>query len=621
MADTPKEAKTLRRNDWDHAAEYIFDELSTRKRKRQDKERIWNEVDRQVAQTPRPTNRDKNGQIMPGTEWQTFKELPWQAQSLELLSADSHRLLFPDDRNWFSAHASMSDQDLAGIDSNALVGGTPDILDERSVDISDIEAIIEGAHTHYQDTYKFRSAWDRMTISALKYGTMVGRARIAKLDDFSHEARGVVPSSQKIPALVPMDVRQVYLDDGPSTLQHSDQILPPSPIFCYKQRVTDLMLAASRGGADEGWIAQNLKGVEGDDGGYVEIAEYEGDIVIPRKTTDSIYLPNVIITAVSGKDSTGKELSRVIRYRDNPFKFSSYIIDVYHPDDFSTNYGTSPLIKGMPVQQAATDAFNRLCHAAILSTEPPIGYDSSDAVYAGNNGPRIEPRALWATLSRLEIHQIGNPQELLQVYLALVQQFQEVTGVSAPRLGAQTKSHQTAFAVDSEIQRGVIRTVDFTRHMMYGGMRTWLSLEYEMIRKIIGEKKKGSPIYIPKLRHFLNVSKDVLPETVSYDVHGVSGPLEERDKQQQRLQALMTALQIEPLAQQSGGKPIDVDRIRTDLLKEGGIDNASEYFVQRQAQGSADGSPLAAQAGPGGAGPVANAPDPNASVNVAAGIS
>lgn len=620
MADTPKEAKRLTRKDWDNAAEYIFDELATRKRMRQDKERIWNEVDRQVAQIARPTNLDDKGNRMPGTAWQTFKELPWQAQSLELLSADSHRLIFPDDRNWFSAHASVDDLSLADIDKNALLGGTPDILDEGSVTSQDIEAIIEGTHTHFQDIYKFRNAWDRMTISAIKYGTMVGRARIARIDDFSHETRGVIAKSQKIPVIVPMDVRKVYLDDGPSTLQHSDQILPPSPIFTWKQRVSDLMLAASRGGESEGWIASNLKGVEGDDGGYVEIAEYEGDIVIPRKSTESIYLANVVITAVSGQDSQGKSISRVIRYRDNGFNFSSYIIDVYHPDDFSTNYGTSPLIKGMPVQQAATDAFNRLCHSAILNTEPPIGFDSSDAIYAANGGPKIEPRALWATMSRLEIHQIGDPDKLLQVYLALVQQFQEVTGVSSTRLGGQTKSHQTRFAVDTEVQRGVVRTVDFTRHMMDGALRTWLSLEHEMIRKIMSGNKRV-PMYIPKLGSFLNVSGKEIPEAVSFDVHGVAGPLEEREKQQARTGALAAVAQMEEVAVQQGGDPLNWNALRTDLLREGGIFDAGKYFIQRQPQAGGGGSPLAAQAGPGAAAPAQGPIDPNALVNVAAGIS
>lgn len=620
MADTPKEQRKLRKQDWACAAEYISDELSTRKRKRRDKEKIWDEVDRQVAQVPRPTNIDhRTGRVISGKEWQTFKELPWQGQALEVLSADAHRILFPDTRNWFSAHASVNDLDLAAIDTDAMVGGTPDLLGERGISVEDIESIVEGAHTHYQDIYKFRHAWDRMTISALKYGTMVGRARMAKLSDFSHETRGVMSSSQMIPALVPMDVRQVYLDDSPSTLQHSDEILPPSPIFTYKQRVSDLMLAASKGGSNAGWITANLKNLEANEDGFVEVAEYEGDIVIPRKTQDSIYLPNVIITAVMGKEN-GKGVSNIVRYRENPFKFSSYVIDVYHPDDFSTNYGTSPLLKGMPVQQAATDFFNRLCHSGILNTEPPIGYDDSDPALAAMGGPQISPSAMWPSLGEIKTHQIGEPEKLLQVYLSLVQQYQEVSGVSAPRLGAQTKSHQTAFAVDTEVQRGVIRTVDFTRHMMGGAMRTWLSLEYEMIRKIIGQKKKPTPMYIPKLRGFLNVSKDVLPEAVSYDVHGVGGPAEEQQRNQRRTQALMTALQIEPVAQQVGGKPIDIDRVRVDLLREGGIDNASEYFIQKQVAPGPDGLPPAAQGGPQVSGANGAAPDPNAAVGVAAGI-
>lgn len=619
MADTPKEQRKLNKKDWDCAAEYIADELATRKGQRKDREKIWDEVDRQVDQIAVPTNRDAKGRTIKGKEWQTFVEVPWQAQALELLTADAERLIFPDDRNWFSAHASMTDEELGRIDMDAMVGGLPDYFGDRRITVENVEGIVEGIHTHYQDIYKFRAMWDRLSISAIKYGTMVGRARMAKLSDFSHETRGVISTSQMIPALVPMDPRRVYLDDGPSTLQHSDEIVPPSPIFTWEQKVGDVMLAARRGGTDAGWIPANLKDLEGDSKGYLHIAEYEGDVVIPRKTTDSVYLANVIITVAMGREGD-KGVSKVIRYRENPFRFSSYIVDVYHPDNLSTNYGTSPLIKGMPVQKAATDAFNRLCHSGFLNTEPPVSYDDTDAALASMGGPNIAPGALWPSLGQINIHEIGDPSTLLNVYLALTQQFQEVTGVSAPRLGAQTKSHQTAYAVDTEIQRGVIRTVDFTRSLMQGAMRTWLSTEYEMIQKILGDKKKPIPMYIPKLGGFLNITKDVLPKAVSYDVHGVSGPLEEREMQQQKVQALMSVLQLEPLALQAGGTPLDIDRARTDILREGGHKNASEYLVQQEPVPAGGGVAPQPQGQPGVPGVNGIAPDPNAAIKVAAGI-
>ncbi|NUP96652.1 MAG: hypothetical protein HUU28_10865, partial [Planctomycetaceae bacterium] len=74
--------------------------------------------------------------------------------------------------------------------------------------------------------------------------------------------------------------------------------------------------------------------------------------------------------------------------------------------------------------------------------------------------PRIAPYEIWRTLTKPEVVAVGNPAGLLQVYLGYLKQYEDLTGVSAPRLGAQTKSHTTAFAVDAEITRGLVRTVD-----------------------------------------------------------------------------------------------------------------------------------------------------------------
>ena len=104
-------------------------------------------------------------------------------------------------------------------------------------------------------------------------------------------------------------------------------------------------------------------------------------------------------------------------------------------------------MKGYPIQVAAVDALNSLFEAAAIKNRPPISYDKDDIEFTGSGGPRIFPSASWPTLGDIKVHtEIGDPAAMFAIYQGLLQQYADVTGTTAPRLGAQTVSHTTAFA-------------------------------------------------------------------------------------------------------------------------------------------------------------------------------
>src|SRR6187549_3584813 len=107
--------------DFETIAEFIVEEKDRRKKKRKDMERDWDEIDRQLAMTPKTDyKRGLNGVTKKGMEWLPEIELPLQAQTLEILCADARRMLFPDNGPWFRAHALITDEYLRKVDFQSL---------------------------------------------------------------------------------------------------------------------------------------------------------------------------------------------------------------------------------------------------------------------------------------------------------------------------------------------------------------------------------------------------------------------------------------------------------------------------------------------------------------------
>jgi hypothetical protein len=147
------------------------------------------------------------------------------------------------------------------------------------------------------------------------------------------------------PAVIPVSIKNLYLDDSPQQVMQEGIIIAPAPIRFGLQTLSDAQMAAKTGGTRNGWIAENLKDLEafGDQSekrGHIEILEWGGDLVFPRKTSENIYLPNVTVTVAVGNNGP-----KVIRFRENPRDTRQNVFGTYMSEGESL-YGSSPLMKG-----------------------------------------------------------------------------------------------------------------------------------------------------------------------------------------------------------------------------------------------------------------------------------
>jgi hypothetical protein len=352
---------------------------------------------------------------------------------------------------------------------------------------------------------------------------------------------------------------------------HEGHMVGPSTVREWKQLLADVVMAAEKGGKDPedengGWMPKALQSIDPDDDGTVTMVEMEGDFIVPRKTTGNMYLPNAIATVVVGK--LGKKVqNQVVRFRFKKYPFSSFVWFPYHSEHIDSAYPTSPLIKGWPIQAAAVNSLSRLIEAGALNTQPPLQYDKDDPEFAQNGGPSVFPGAQWGTTGEVVPRPVGDPSAMFGIYAGLLNQYADVTGINAPRLGAQTVSHTTAFAKDMEMQRGVIRTVDYVRTSLKGAMTQWLQMAYVMGRDVM----RQSTVYIDAYNGYVDIDKKALPDEVTFEVFGSGGPQEQAMKEQKRMQSLQMAMQMDAMSIQMGNKPeLNLPALINQTLRQGG---------------------------------------------------
>tara|TARA_R100001530_G_scaffold65796_2_gene47123 strand:- start:2557 stop:4392 length:1836 start_codon:yes stop_codon:yes gene_type:complete len=572
--DKPKKKRKFTAADFSTIAEFIVEEHANRKDRRKHLEKVWAEVDRQIRMEPDLRRKlDTNNKVRRGSEWMSEMELPLQAQTLEVLTADARRMLFPDSGSFFEAHAALTDKYLARVDFQALVTG--DELEVPSqINQENADQLVAGWLEHYHRQYDFAGNWDGLNAESFKYGTLVGRGRIASKQTFLQTARGVVEKKIEFPVLFPISIKNTYLDDTLHAVMNEGLVVGPAVIYERTQRLKDLQIAANKGSndpdvAEGGWMPAAVKGLEGDKDGNIHLLEYEGDLVVPRKTVRSVFTPNVIVTVAIGTER------RVVRFRfsDQP----SYISHPYHVEDVNSPYGSGPLMKGMPVQKAAAEAWMSLTDVVILNAQPPVTYDQDDPFFAGSGGPIVAPRERWASASEVKPVPIGDPNALFAIFSGALQQYADITGVNAPRLGQRTASHTTAFAKDAELQRGQVRTVDYARSVLKGPMEQWLYLEFKLGRKIMKEET----FFLREYGGFVTIQKKHLPDMATFDAFGAGGPAEDRADTAQKQSALAQAIQLEEAKRQlqPDAPPLDLVAIQRQILREGFV-NVEEFFAE-----------------------------------------
>jgi len=575
--------------DWKHVCDTIIDMYKKRKEDRRDLEKEWDEIDRQLRMEPSGRHKlDSDGKPDKNKAWLSDVELPLQSQALEILTADARRMRFPDSGSFFSAHAAITDEYLNRVEETPIItgdlAGVPSIITQDNAD-----KLVQGTLDLWHRQYDFRSNCDQIDSEAFKYGVGVGRARMVLKQIDYQGVKGALSNAVKIPMLVPRSIKDTYLDDNPHHLMNEGVVVRPSIIAHKFQLLTDVILAAKAGGSDPdsqygGWMMKNIMKLEKDKKGNVEILELEGDLIFPRKTKEDVYVENVIVTVAMGDSGTRS----VIRYRHNDIGESSYIIQPYHLEHLDSPYGTSPLIKGRPIQSMAVEALNKYNQVASLHAHPPVTYESDDPHAAALGGPEIYPGSSTPANGPIQVHMIGDPVAMYNSYASFLQQYADTTGINAPRLGAQTVSHTTAYAKEAEISRGTIRTVDYVKSSLKGPMERWLQLAYRLGKKYM----KKSTVYMEPYGGFVDISSKQLPDRVEFDVHGSGGPAEEQAKSAAKLNALQMALQIEQVGQQhqqaGTQSKLSIDAAMISVLKEGGWTEDDQILSELQQQEQPD---------------------------------
>ena len=628
-----KEAGKFDRQIFNEMADHVFEIWQQRVNKRRDDglNKKWAEIDRQLRMEPKnPHKMLPDGRPDVKKRWMAEMELPLQAQTLEVLTADARRLTLPDTGTWYEAAVNLSDEyaeRLQGFGLDAF--GVPEPTErlpaaQMSGDDNDIPSLfmqtnannlLEGIQDYFRSQYDFGSNLDKINAEAFKYGTGIARGRVVTKAQVLSLSSGAIRETTKFPALLPISIKNTYLDDNPHAILHEGHVIDTGVIQHRDVKLEDIVIAATKGGkspesVDGGWMPSELADVKPKGKkGNVDLIEFEGDVVVPRKNGESLVLEGVLITVLVGKTGKGgprATVKRTIRFRFRKMPFNSYIVFPYHCEDMNDAYATSPLMKGRPIQMSAVDALNRLLDSAGLNIMPPVGFDRADMYFAQEGGPQIAPYATWKTTSEINVYDEvgGDPSAMAAILRQLIELYYDVTGADPVRFGERTRSHTTAFAKNAEIQTGQARIVDYVRNSLKGPLTRWLYMEKDLLRMSLTTTPQS--IFIPKYRAWMDVTRDVLPDDVWYNAIGASGPLEAAQKRAERFQALQNALAIDNLGTQLGGQRVlSLRKIVDAILSEGGWTDIDALKSEQAVSGPEPGIAQATAEGTGTAAPAA----------------
>ncbi len=594
---------------WDDLAQFMEDELSRRKKARRYLEGIWAEIARQKALKPSPPRLDiSTGKTNELLGWMPYLETPWQIQTLEIGCADSMRLAIPPNGRFFKAKPDAQDKDYAAvIDAAARNEGM--LVGE--VNQEDIAAIVEAVLLANQRSYNLKRQLGLLIADGLSYGTGAGRGRPGTVATLNPNYTGIAyREGDTIPMFTNMSIWNTYLDDRYPAAMQQDYLLSPATIYSFSVNFSSIQLAAKEGSSDPenpdgGWIKDAFKDLEADNAGNVSLVELEGDIELQDNDGEWIVMENACATAITANNGA-ETVCRIVRFRQSDKDFrrcmhQPYFQDTMHPrrfasfegddlwgyrergsgyaknqydSDFASSvgvYGVGPLMFGYPMQKAGSDAFSRSIQAGILNVMPPIKTDKNDPFYRGD-GFIIAPGQVWNALETPEVVNIADQNALGGWYQQMKVEHANVTATDAPRLGQQTKSHQTAYAVDTELQRGTVRIVDYVQDLKTDLLPSWLHMEYAMLRRYL--PRRGVRVWVEKYKGFMTVTRDMLPERCDFDVHGAAQPLEEQQQEARMIRKIELLAQVDQIAVQNGAQPMNWAEVRRAIIEEEEIDAA-----------------------------------------------
>ena len=533
---------TLSGKDGENVANFIKRTLEKRKGSphRKQAERMWKEVDRQVAMESM-TRQKKNPQS-PSTDWRSAIELGELSRASEVLSADIRRMAFPQNRSWFDPHIKID----------------PSEVEESGVTLEEVQEVSDGglralmAQQHLD--FNFKGRQDLSIKEALHHGGYV-----AEVDDIS--MLGCTPDGTvkdiNAPVWVPHSMWNCYPDDAPSvtagTLFYTGSMIVCS--FMSHNAITNV--------STKGWIKDAISKLEDPKDKDHEITWYHGDITIPRTKGGDIYLPNVKTACVKDK---------LVYYAPNDLPHSRIIYNGYERLDVRNPYYISPLMKMSPTQKIASTLANKLIDSVDMKVEPPVVYDGNDPDLVMNGGISMEPGSQTSSknLANFKTIDIGDPGAVLTAVQFNIAELQKGTSVDSIRSGMSSSTEQTATEVERTRQGGQIRTIDFLDKHELQGLRPFLYLQHESNKRNL----ETYQFYSQEINSpdFVVIKREDLPDTVHFDVVGSKGMIEE----QQRQQATMSVTNF--MYSIGAGNKINIDKLAKEMYQDAGNKNPERFL-------------------------------------------
>jgi hypothetical protein len=550
----PKERR-ITGADWDKVQKYVKDEHESRKKSdfRKKNESLWKEVDRQVSME-KMEKRAANGQPLKDT-WQASLELGELAKASEIICADVVRIMFPQDRSWFTPHVKL-DWPL-GPDGKPIV--KPNI--QKTAD-----GLLRNLMAQQHKDFGFKSRFRMSVKEALHHGSFVAETRwedalLAQEDKIA---------TLSAPVWVPYSMWNTYPDPSPSVIG-TNRFYTGSMILVEFMPLWKLKKVAK----GDGWMPERLKKVnkqtnknKDNDTEDVELVKYFGDIVIERGNGD-IYLPNTKVIIANGI---------CVYYAPIQTPYPPVIFAGYERQDVRDPYYTSPIIKLSPTQKAATVTANKFLDAMALKVEPPVEYDSNDPDYVEGGGPQLHPGAKNATKSvgqGMKALDVGEPTYALKALEMFLGQMQQGLGVSSLRSGAQEADRQTATEATLLSQGSEVRTMEFINQLESQALTPWLYMQHWLNRsKLQNYTFFNDEVNTPD---FITASSKDVDTEAHFEVIGSRGILGEERRNQKISQATAFFLS-NPLTAQK----INTDQIIIDMYRDAGKKNPEEYLVKQK---------------------------------------
>jgi hypothetical protein len=551
--------RKIRATDWQSVEDFIKKELDLRKNSdfRKDHERIWTEVDRQIAMKPM-TKYLPDGKEAP-RDWTSAFELGELSKASEIITADVMRLIFPANRTWFEAHVKPPTQ----LDQNT---GKRLPVDQKIQQKAD--AVLRSLLAQQHLDFGLRSRVELSVKESLHHGSFVSTVEW-DIQNKIYDGKGV--ESLEAPIWKPHSMWNSYPDMSPSVIPDGNIFYPGSMmIVSYMKRYKVLELKG------EGYMnisntkipkrKNSNKEVDTDD---IEIVTYYGDLVIERDDGD-IFLPN-------SKCQTANDT--IIFYAPNDMPFPPVIYMGYERQDVRDPYFTSPIVKNSPMQKMTTILANKFIDGVALWTSPPGTYDGNDAYLVRQGGPTIAPGYMSPSKgsNKVTFMTVGDPKAALSGVQFGLQKIEEGTAVNAIRSGASDSDRKTATEVTNTQQSGEVRTVDFVAKIEPSGLKRFLYMQHEFNLKYM----KDYSFYCPEkdLPDFISLKKQDLPQIVHFEIVGSKGVLGEQRRSQQ-----MTAVTAFASQNPLFAPLLNAPQILIDMYEDAGVKGAELYVNTQKPQ-------------------------------------